>query len=509
MRVSKASIKKWKEHCKTVQDATGVEAWENFEEKEKRKIDLLGSYEKFCNFYFPHFCKAPFAKYHLDAANKVIESKNLRAVFEWYRSGAKSVNFSLMLPIYLMFKGELNVMVLVSKSEDAACMLLGDIQSELQYNQRIVNDYGTLMNLGSWETGRFSTTDGKSFFALGRGQSPRGIRGKSNGSRGGMRPDYIVSDDIDDDELSQNESRVTKLTEWILTALFGCMAVGEGRFIITGNRISKNSVIAKMAEVPGIVHTVVNVTDENGEPSWKERYTIEQINEVVSTIGTRNAQKEYYNNPLSDGTVFKLSQIRYKKINLADYKYLLAYTDPSWKSHSKADYKATVVVGMNNSGEFHIIKAYVEQETVSAMVNWHYEIFNEYLGKIPVHFYMEGNLLQDLLFREFYTEGEKRGLQIPILSDKTNKGDKFTRIEALQPLFEKGFVFFNEDEKENRGAKRLIEQLLMCEKGNRYPIDGPDALQGAIETLRKRTVIEMPITLGKRGEGKYRNVMRY
>ncbi|MEP7169190.1 MAG: hypothetical protein ABI855_07440 [Bacteroidota bacterium] len=509
MKVTQSAIRKWKEHCRTVQESTGIEAWENESEKEKRKNELLTDYESFCNFYFPHFCKAKFAKYHLEAADAVVKNKNIRAVFEWYRSAAKSVNFSLMLPIFLMFKNEMNVMVLVSKSEDSACTLLGDLQAELQYNQRIINDYGAQINLGNWETGRFSTIDGKSFFALGTGQSPRGIRGKSNGKRGGMRPDYVVADDCDSDELSQNESRVNKMAEWILTALFGCLAVGEGRFIICGNRISKNSLITKMSEVPGIFHSVVNVTDENGEPTWKERYSIEQINEVINTIGERNAQKEYYNNPITDGAVFKLKDIQYKEININDYKYLISYTDPSWQSHSKADFKATVLMGINLKGEFHVLKTFIEKETVSMLVNWHYIIYNDYIGKIPVYFYMEGNLLQDLIFREFHTEAERSGIAIPILADKINKGDKFTRIEAMQPLFEKHLVFFNAAEKENIGMKRLVEQLLMTERGSRFPDDGPDAMQGCIEILRKKNLIETPIIIGKRGIGSYRNEMRY
>ena len=48
-------------------------------------------------------------------------------------------------------------MVIVGKSEDNAKTLLGDIQAELQYNQRYIADFGEQYNAGSWEEGKFVT----------------------------------------------------------------------------------------------------------------------------------------------------------------------------------------------------------------------------------------------------------------------------------------------------------------------------------------------------------------
>ena len=87
------------------------------------------------------------------------------------------------------------------------------------------------------------TKDGTAFFARGRGQSPRGLRYRSH------RPDYIVIDDLDDDELCESPARVTRLTNWVKEALFGALDGGRGRFIMVGNLISKNSVLANFCEI--------------------------------------------------------------------------------------------------------------------------------------------------------------------------------------------------------------------------------------------------------------------
>lgn len=183
-------------------------------------------------------------------------------MFKWARGQAKSTHMDVMIPMWLMAqkRREINVMVLVGKSEDAACTLLGDIQAELQYNKRYTHDFGTKYNAGAWQDGEFVTSDGVAFFARGRGQSPRGLRYRNR------RPDYIVIDDLDDDELCENDSRVRKLTEWVKEALFGAFGAEGGRFIMVGNLISKCSVLANIAASKGVEVSQVNVLDKTANP---------------------------------------------------------------------------------------------------------------------------------------------------------------------------------------------------------------------------------------------------
>ena len=96
---------------------------------------------------------------------------------------------------------------------------------------------------------------------------------------------------------------------------------------------------------------------------------------------------------------------------------------------------------------------------------------------------MEANLIQELLLTEFYKEGCIRGSQMAITPDKRRKPDKFSRIEALQPLFERGFVVMSEAERDTPGMAVLIEQLLSIDRGSKVHDDAPDALEGAIYKL--------------------------
>jgi len=99
---------------------------------------------------------------------------------------------------------------------------------------------------------------------------------------------------------------------------------------------------------------------------------------------------------------------------------------------------------------------------------------------------MESNFIQDLLMDEFHKVGTEVGVQIPITGDGRKKPDKFARIEALQPLFQRGEIVFNEAMKGSQGFDVLEDQLLCFERGSKVHDDAPDALEGAIWMLSNR-----------------------
>ena len=222
-------------------------------------------------------------------------------------------------------------------------------------------------------------------------------------------------------------------------------------------------------------------------------------------MGERRFQKEYMNNPVNEGAVFLRKHIRYgKMLPLREYRSLICYTDPSFKASTQNDFKATMLVGKTKEGQYHLLKAYVDQTSVSNMVAWHYDIDGYIAGRVPVMYYMESNFIQDLMLDEFKKVGDSIGHQVPIRGDGRKKPDKFSRIEAMQPLFERGLIILNEKEKDSPGMTQLVEQLLMFEKGSRVHDDAPDALEGAVFLLNQRSMAcAGTYRVGKRPSRKY------
>ena len=489
------AYERWKEWSREVQSITDTALLkrETPAERDARIRRLQSNYAAFCEYYFPHFLQlrdkttgqvlrtvhnAPF---HNEAARRVRSTSNLKAVFMWPRGHAKSTHFDIFIPLWLMFQPIrlINFMVVVGKSEDNADRLLGDIQAELGYNQRLIADFGQQQGEGLWQDGEFRTKSGVKFLACGRGQSPRGLRDRE------ARPDYIVIDDLDDDQLCRNERLVHDLTDWVKEALFGSLDVGRGRFIMVGNLISKNSVLNNIANTKGVYLSKVQAVDRNGEPLWAEKWTRDEAQAYRDFVGYRAWEKEMMHNPIVDGTIFRAEWIRYKRLpRLEKYDDLVCYTDPSFKSTTANDYKACRLWG-RQGGELHLIDCFVRQATVSEMVRWLYDLYERTRETASVRFFMEANFMQDIILDEFATEGNMRGYQLPIMPDRRKKPDKIQRIEAVSPLWERGLVFYNERLKDSPDMQVGIEQTLALERGSRVHDDAPDADEGAIWLLQR------------------------
>jgi predicted phage terminase large subunit-like protein len=467
-------------------------------------------YAFFVEYYFPHFARCACGKFQVDAAGHILKNRNLKAVFKWARAHAKSTHMDIFIPLWLkcqdttLSNRHINVMVLVGKSQDSADILLSDIQAELQHNRRYIRDFGEQYSAGHWTEGEFVTGDGTAFFARGRGQSPRGLRYRDR------RPDYIVIDDLDDDELCENEARVSKLTDWVKEALFGALDGGRGRFIMAGNLIGKKSVLANIAATEGVYVSQVNIYDKKGNVTWKEKWTPEEVRGLERFMGYRSFQKEYMNNPITEGAVFKSDWIRWKRMpHPGKYEQLIAYCDPSFRGSTRNDYKAIKVWGKTGS-ELHNIRNFVRQCSTAEMVRWFYDLHESLPEGVACSYYIEANFLQDIILDEFTVEGNIRGYQLPVSGDHRKKPDKCQRIESISPLWERGFVWYNEDLKKDRDTLVGLEQLLAFEKGSRTHDDAPDADEGAIYLLQKRTRVDaFPAVFHSRKEIMSRSRNRY
>jgi len=445
-------------------------------------------YAFFVEYYFSHYCTdkdtgklVPSAPFHIKAANMLKKNGNIKAVFQWARGHAKSTHIDLMIPLWLKCqeKKDINVMALVGKSYENAVKLISDIQVELEWNQRYIYDFGEQKGTGSWMEGKFVSADGVAFYALGRGQSPRGLRYKDK------RPDYIILDDLDDDELCRNKDRVRHLTEWVRTALFGCFGAEGGRFVMVGNLISRNSVLENISNTKGVTVSRVNALDEKGNPSWGAYWTRERIERQREFMGYRAFEREYMNNPLVEGAVFKNDWIRWiKPLPLHKYEQIVAYCDPSFKNTANSDFKAISVWGRYGTS-LHKLSAFVRRCSISEMVRHFYDLHESFPENALCDYYIEANFLQDLLLDEFATEGDARGYQLPIRADRRSKPDKFQRIEATSPLYERGVIGYSEKLKQYPDMLTAIEQLLAFEKGAKVNDDSPDADEGAIFILQQ------------------------
>jgi len=464
--------------------------------KRIKNLLLPGHETLFFKYYFNHLIDCDFAYFQKRDVKYIAGHKDTFAVMEWPREHAKSVIWDIMMPLYLKARGELSGMVIASSNESKADALLSDIQSELMFNIRYINDFGPQYNQGKWTDGQFSTIDGIGFWAFGRGQSPRGLRELDK------RPNYAVADDIDDKVLVRNEARVDDTVNWVLEDLYGALPITGSRLLIIGNRIHKKSVLAKIVgdvenddpEREGIYHSKVFALENpkthkkelgpKGVPAWK-RFTKTQLECKFKRMGKIRALREYFHEHTEEGTIFTEDQLPWTDIlPLGQYDALITYNDPSYRKSATSDCKAIVLMG--KKGRYYdIIDIFCRQCSTAEMVRAHYSIAAQVPGNLKITHWMEANFIQDMMLEAYWNYGEENPPALRIRGDKRSKPDKEVRIENLSPLTEQCFIRFNKELKHKPDMQELRHQFLGF-PNTKIHDDGPDAIEGGIYKLDKK-----------------------
>jgi phage terminase large subunit-like protein len=500
-------LKRWERFVKNAKSSTPTNLDETPDQKRKRIDYLLKHPLEFMKYYFPKYASAEFADFHKRGVKQIDKHKNEKFVLGMAiaRDHAKTTFFTNMTSIYLALSGWYGPdpgTLIVSKSQENAVDLMRPIKLQFETNERLINDFGDQRSLGQWTDDKIVLKSGASWKALGKGQSPRGVKDEER------RPKIIIVDDIDDDEEVLNEKRLDKSHDWLWGALYGSFDIkGAHLFMMLNNIIGTDSLMRRALyghpegkDFKFDYSEVVNILDKNGRPSWHQRYTLKDCMAMITKMGTRLSQREYFNNPIIEGKVFKAEWIQYKSLpSLRLFKYLIAYLDPSFSNKSTADHKALMLLGMYK-GELYIIKAYCAVASIQEMVNWHYDLHKWLKERGAVcEFWMEELFWQSMLYRDFKDGKEVHGFQIGVRGDTRKKPDKGARISAMSGLFERGAVYFNADEKDSHHMKELVEQFTLFDvRENKIGKDGPDAVEGGKYILEQKVFTAEPPIVGKR-----------
>jgi hypothetical protein len=486
----KQALANWQKFRKQIERATFIDMSETPAMQKKRVDKLEADDEQWFKYYFPNYYKSEPAAFHKAATKRWMQSTRIYEVRAWSRELAKSTR-SMMEDLKLMLTQKAKFKIQVSASYEKSLSLLLPYMINLESNQRIINDYGEQKRIGSWEQGYFVTKMGFGFVAIGAGQSPRGLRLED------MRPDILDIDDIDTDEDCRNQKIIKQKWEWIEQALIPTLSVsGNKRIRFNGNIIAKYCCITEAIKKADHVD-VINIRNAQGQSTWPQKNTEADIDYTLSKISYISAQKEYFNNPISQGSVFK--EMHYKKMPpLTAYKFLVCYIDLSYKATAKNDYKAAVLMGKYKD-EYHIVKSWLKQGTTRELAIGLIDIKTTVADKCPIYWIAEVNFLQDIILKELQDMFTQLKCSIHIMPDKRKKPDKFTRIETtLEPINTNGKLFLNEAEKDNPHMQVLEEQFKALEQGSKTHDDGPDAAEGAKQMVDSKMYQDTPMKMGNR-----------
>lgn len=483
-------LSEWKIFGDNIDNASPIDPNESSVEKIKRIQAYEADDEAWFRYYFSTFYTSEPAEFHLKSTKKVMNNAEYYLVRSWARELSKSGR-TMMEVLKLILTGKKKNVLLVSNSYDNANRLLMPYKVILERNNRIINDYGTQEKIGSWKDGEFTTRKGVSFRALGAGQSPRGTRNNE------IRPDVILIDDIDTDEDCRNSEIIEQRVKWIEQALIPTRSLSNPLLIIAcGNIIADYCCITEMG-AKADSWEVVNVRDENGKSTWPQKNTEELIDIALRGMSYESIQKEYYNNPMDGGKVFK-DLVDKPPFVLKHCDYVVIYADPATSnSESKKSSSKAVGIIANKGMDYNIHKVWLDQMTNAKFVDYLFEAYHicKKAGVEPIYIYIENNTLQNPFYEQvflpmIYEKSTVMKTFLPITPDVRKKPDKWARIEGkLEPLVRLEKLTFNEKEKDNPHMQRLKAQFKNANAKAKL-MDGPDMVEGGVSIIEIKKITE-------------------
>ncbi|MDV6170224.1 hypothetical protein R1T16_17440 [Flavobacterium sp. DG1-102-2] len=463
---------------------------ETTEEQEARIKHLLKpeNYLEYFDYYYGvnsglSLADAPCAQFHLDSYLKVYYNKFIKQQRRWFRGGAKSIHTNVGNVTHLKQNDELFFGLIVGKTEGHGKLLLSDLQMHLESNERFIKDFGIQMQYGSWADGEFETNDKRFFMALGLNQAFRGLR------KGAYRPDFVSMDDLEDRKQAKNR----ELTQENVQKLTGDLGKAghklRFRQIMANNYIVKNGIVDGYAEKnkkSSNLHIMtVNLCNETTfEPSWPERYSVEDCINIVNDTDYHTSQREDFNNPVEEGKRIKKEWLRFKKTHgNTIFNGLIEFWDLSYSDDG--DFKSGILLSLE-LGRAHVLELFNRQCSRPEAMDMHYEWQKKYNSKgMSVISFYDATAAQKVVYEPDWLIAceENNAADIPFPDHAS--GDKHDRIDAtLTGAFKRGLITFDERIQDTKDWEDAEAHILAFEKGCKTPDDILDALENCVRKGR-------------------------
>jgi len=463
------------------------------EKKEVRVSSAKGDQDFFNHTYMPHYFREDSPDFHreMEAMEEEAERQQRPDAAAAPRGFAKTTR-ALAKRLKRGLYKEKRFVVIIGADETLAAGNTVAIRVEAEHNPRIVHDFGK-QKTSDWAEGDFVLKGGTRYWARGVGQR---IRGELHGA---YRPDDILIDDPETDEMVRNGERVKNLLAYVREAVFPSLEPRVGLLTWRGTLLSKRSALAQILGDPAwITRTFRAVEDPvwdeeaqdftSGVSLWPARFPLAELGRIRRIVKSAAFNKEYQNDPRDDEAMFQEKWVRRIKWNALPNVpfYPYAGRDPSAKAGQSNDFKAFVLVARGGAN-YYCTYASIKKISRSKMVQEDYALFDRFhylqLG-------LEAEGLQEL-FRDLYAFAaieKKFHLPIvPVLRKGISKEDE-SRIGGLSPQVEGGHLIFCEGPPSEVGDMELLLDQLYSFPSSTVHDDGPDGLETAYHLAEKRAM---------------------
>lgn len=292
------------------------------------------------------------------------------------RNHAKSTAMTFAFLLFVVCLKMYRHILLIGANEDLAGQFLLDIRVELEENEALCRDFGIRCMRKTTETEiviEFNDGSKTRIIVKGALQRMRGLKWERK------RPDLVIFDDMEDEELVMNDTRRLKFRNWFSGAV---RPIGSHGAVIrgVGTIIGFDSFLERTMPPEKSKHTVVEPLrmystqkrawmgvkyrghdDDFTEFLWKERYDEEwfrQKQREFAELGQMDIYgQEYLNNPIDPTTsYFRPSDfIEMGEHDFDSRKTYYAAADFAIGENQRSAYSVIVVGAVDPDGFLHLV----------------------------------------------------------------------------------------------------------------------------------------------------------
>lgn len=445
------------------------------ESKDNRLYAAKQSFEAFYRIYLSHFMTLPSADFHLRSFSRAKEPRVLEV---WPRGYGKSIIWSIGYPLWVILNNPYEL-DLKWKKEDIFCISntaalaekwIRMHKRELEYNSRIVADYGVtpgeVWRADEIEVNVNGVPHGR-IVAKGAGAQIRG-----------EHPTEVVIDDLENRSEASSETTREKMREYFYQDLWGTFRHERGkqtRVKIVGTYVHP---LALLPELYGKdwwpVKSLYAVYKPDGTPLWPEYMDDDALRELRFQTPEVAWASEYMNAPIiSENPTFIRSQFKAyepgmirnslgKKVGKDDL-YIVSAFDPAISKSDGADYSASTTYGVTwdiKNPKIYCLDARRGHWQLSRQIKELMGLYEKFPGSTQI---IETVAYQKALYYEYKEALDREQLSVKVVEAIPDK-DKGRRANAITPLFERGMVHFDFNDSMQ---KILMDELALFDYSKR------------------------------------------
>lgn len=401
------------------------------------------------------------------------------------RGFAKSTAITLSYVLAKVLFRESSFVVIVSDTEAQSILFLNDLKKEMTENENIFHVFGVHGLTKDSETDiivRFSDGHEARIMAKGSEQKLRGLKWQNK------RPDLIICDDIENDELVMNKERREKFQRWFSSALLPIRS-DKGIVRMVGTILHADSLLESFMpkrKDPLTVETPLKTYSNNPRVYWyalkyrahskdwkhllwPQKKPAEALQAIRAMYEARyqldQYSQEYLNEPIDEAnTHFRRSD--FLPITDADREKRLVYyvtMDLAVTIKQTSDWSVFMVWGVDSDGYVHVRHVIRERMDSNAIIDTIFELHSSY---DPVMFVTEKGLLANSILPAIHKRMEETGKffafeLLPSTADKLQRSQairararagkvKVDKEAAWWPTFEEEILMFPRSAKDDQ-----------------------------------------------------------